>query len=184
MKSSLEDERRALLEQIEASRAVYRRMLSGEPVSDLSPSGAAHRRLHGSAPAHAYSSASVMDTRASNFAAIRNRSAQWVRAHPLWMAGGVALLVLLAPRIIGGRARAARQRRARDRTASADNEMLARQSRSSGTLRALLTVTALLLRDPARLRAMASVAGSAWQWLQRRRHARLAAVLQPSFKEK
>ncbi len=156
MKSSLEDERRALLEQIEASRAVYRRMLTGEP-----DASGARPRLH-----------RVAATSASSVSFPRSRSVQWVLAHPLWVAGGVALLVWLVPRMIGGGARAAARRRAEQTRPVV--------TRSEGTLRALLTVTALLLRDPARLRAAAKLARGTWQWLQQRRHARVAASVPPA----
>ncbi len=142
MKPSLEDERRALLEQIEASRAVYRRMLAGEP---------GFRAAH--APAHASSSGTYSPSRAL----------QWLLAHPLWVAGGVALLVLLAPRIVGGKKRVAARHGAANRPAAAAG---------GGTLRALFTVAALLLRDPTRMRATAKFAGSLWQWLRQRRRLR------------
>ncbi len=167
MKPSLEDERRALLEQIEASRAVYRRMLSGEPDISSVPG-----RQHVGADT---GQARVGSTRQSRLMVARDSSVQWVLAHPLWVVGGVALLVLLAPRLISGTRAAARHRAARHQTVAASQDLRDERSRSGGTLRALLTVTTLLLRDPARLRAAARMAGSAWQWLQRRRHARVAA---------
>ncbi len=145
MKPSLEDERRALLEQIEASRAVYRRMLAGEP--DFVGS-------------HAPARASGTSSRTYP----QSRTMQWILDHPLWVAGGVALLVLLAPRIVGSGKRAAARRSAGQHPEAAA---------SGGTLRALLTVAALLLRDPARLRAATRFAGSAWQWMRQRRRARL-----------
>ncbi len=152
MKPSLEDERRALLEQIEASRAVYRRMLAGEPATGSTR-----------APLHPGSHVAATPP--------RNRALQWAMDHPLWVAGGVALLVLLAPRAIGsGRRTAARRKSARQQAEPA----------SGGTLRALLTVAALLLRDPARMRAASAFAGSAWQWLQQRRHAVRPAPLPPA----
>ncbi len=148
MKPSLEDERRALLEQIEASRAVYRRMLSGEPgdVHARSMSGPAQRGI------------------ASGGMQGRSPPVQWMMEHPLWVAGGVALLVLAAPRLLGAGRHAAQKRR--------ENKRRARQRREQepgGTARALVTAAMLLLRDPARMRMAARVAGSAWQWLQQRR---------------
>lgn len=143
MKPSLEEERRALLEQIEASRAVYRRMLAGEPTS-------------GPARPLMQTQAAGPGTRAFP----RSQTVQWVMAHPLWVAGGVALLVLLAPRAIGRSKRAAAQRKSARR---------AQPATGGGTLRALVTVAALLLRDPTRMRAAAAFASRAWHWLQRRR---------------
>jgi hypothetical protein len=135
MKPSLEDERRALLEQIEASRAVYRRMLSDEPETGS-------RTLR-------------------RGAAAGERALHWVTGHPLWVAGAVALLVLLAPRMIKRRRRTAHE--------SAVRHHYEPDPRRSGTQRAWLTAAALLLRDPTSLRAVTRFARSAWQWIQRRR---------------
>lgn len=148
MKSSLENERRALLEQIEASRAVYRRLLAGESLSGSTPSA-----LH----------ATHSPARLSR----RDRVMQWAFAHPLQVATAVALLVLLAPRIVGRTRAATRRREVRQQESIAP---------SGGTLRALLTVAALLLRDPARLRTATTVATNTWCWLLRRRHPAEPAV--------
>lgn len=147
MKPSLEEERRHLLEQIEASRAVYRRMLSGEP-------GAGH-------PHAAYGRAAAKLARSS---AGRSRAVQWMMDHPLWVAGGVALLVLAAPRLVSAGRHVVHRRRQDKRLARRKGE-----EASAGTVRALLTAAVLLMRDPARLRAAVRFAGNAWEWLQRRR---------------
>ena len=144
MKPSLEDERRALLEQIEASRAVYRRMLSDE----ASQRGAR--------------SLSQRDATATQGSA-GERAMQWMMDHPLWVAGGVALLVLVAPRVFGTSRRAARHKAA--------HRQREPEPSHGGTMRALLTAAALMLRDPARLRAAARIAQTAWHWMQRRRAA-------------
>ncbi len=96
--------------------------------------------------------------------------------HPLWVAGGVALLVLLVPRVTAHRRHTAARQQARQRAA----ERMSEPAGSGGTLRALLTVGALLLRDPARMRAAVQFAGSAWQWLQRRRQARVTVTATPA----
>lgn len=146
MKSSLEDERRALLEQIEASRAVYRRMLSDEPEPTLM------RQPHGP-----YTARQGRETGAGA------RAMQWMMEHPLWVAGGVALVVLLLPRVTGAGKRAAHRSERRQREP---------EPRQGGTLRAVLTAAALLMRDPARMRAAARIAQTAWQWVQQRRAAK------------
>lgn len=147
MKPSLEDERRALLEQIEASRTVYRRMLADEPLG-ATPTGRAAAR-----------SGAAGDTAGAT--SLGQRGMRWMFAHPLWVAGGVALLVLLAPRMMRRR----RQAKARELTTPASTAAMP----SGGSWRALLTVTALLLRDPARLRTAMQLSAQAWHWLQRRR---------------
>lgn len=149
MKPSLEDERRALLEQIEASRALYRRMLTGEQ-----PGGPQARMATG--PGHR--------PVASGETPGRSQPVQWMMEHPLWVAGGVALLVLMAPRLLSAGRHAAQKRRANKR-----RERQWRERESPGTGRALLTAAVLLLRDPARLRMVSRIASTAWQWLQQRR---------------
>lgn len=81
MKTSLEEERRALLEHIEASRHVYRRMLSGETAGPL------RTLTHGSS------------SRRST-ASVNQKIGQWVSDHPLQVATGVTLLVYLAPGLL------------------------------------------------------------------------------------
>lgn len=164
MKLSLEDERRVLLEQIEASRAVYRRMLAGE-------SGAAALRT----PRGTHAGAKVADDRP----ALRQRVAQsravvWMMDHPLWVAGGVALLVLLAPTLMGKTAAVARQRQERKRR---EQQREAARPASGGTVRALLTTAVLLMRDPARMRAVARTVGTAWRWLQQQRERKSARTV-------
>lgn len=151
MKPSLEDERRALLEQIEASRAVYRRMLAGDDAgpTPVVPSERSVRRAQGDAAP--------------------GSAVQWMMDHPLWVAGGVALLVLLAPRVLGAGARANRRRRqARRREREHEREA------GGGTVRALVTAGALLLRDPARMRAAIRYGQMALGWIRERRSAKAA----------
>lgn len=155
MNPSLEDERRALLEQIEASRAVYRRMLTGEDK-----------------PPTAQRTGSGKGTSAGSSGRGRSAAVQWMMDNPLWVAGGVALLVWTAPRLLGKGKAAARRRKAAQAAARS------RQAQpSSGTGRALLTAAVLLLRNPERLRTAARVATSAWQWLQRQRRLRSARTI-------
>jgi hypothetical protein len=141
MKRSLEDERRALLEHIEASRAVYRRMLS-----ETTPQ-AAERHLQyqgrGSRQAEFTSGTRIM---------------HWMKVHPMWVAGGVTLIVLLAPRLTRRGPRAVRQ------PSLPQPEPLPH----GVTLRTLLTVATLLLRDPSRLHTATRMAQSAWQWIRHR----------------
>ncbi len=149
MKPSLEDERRALLEQIEASRAVYRRMLAGDDAGPTPavPSESAVRRAQGDAG--------------------RGKAIQWMMDHPLWVAGGVALLVLLAPRVLGAGTQAARRRKQAKR-----RERERERETGGGTVRALVTAAALLLRDPARMRAALRYGQMAIGWIKERRRAK------------
>lgn len=163
MKPSLEDERRALLEQIEASRAVYRRMLAGEP-------GAAPLRTsrHGWGT-HAAASRPTMRQKVAQSPAVL-----WMMDHPLWVAGGVALLVLLAPRMMDAGTAVARKRQESKRRAQARKEF---RDPSGGTARALLTAAVLLLRDPARMRAAARLLGAGWQWVQQQQKKKTARTV-------
>ena len=74
MRMSLEEERRALLEEIEARRSLYRHMLSGENETHQT------KGLHGLPQ--------------------DNRLVQWMLDHPWQLAAGVAVLVWLGPRLI------------------------------------------------------------------------------------
>ncbi len=165
MSVSLEDQRRALLEQIEASRAVYRRMLTGE-----STAGSARRSWTAHQPSATAGTVSISGPLPGRpLSGGRSKAVQWAMDHPLWVAGGVALLVLLLPRAVE-----ARQRRARNAKMQADlpgNAYLQAgvRGQGSGAGRALLTAALLLLRDPARLQAAGRLAGNAWRWVQSRR---------------
>lgn len=163
MKHSLEDERRTLLEQIEASRAVYRRMLAGET------GAAAARRSSVRHGLHAGTDGPTMRQKAG-----QNPAVLWMMDHPLWVAGGVALLVLLAPKLLGTTAAVARKRRA---ARHREQERQAARDASGGTARALATAAVLLLRDPARMRAVARMAGSAWQWIRQQKQKKAARTV-------
>lgn len=138
MRTSLEDERRALLEQIEASRSVYRRMLSGEAADPRATAG------HG------------MTIRRPAPSSGR-QIGQWMSDHPLQIAAGVTLLVWLAPGLI---------RRVRSR--SADRKKSPSPAPRAGAAKAIATALILLLRDPRRLETTTSVLSTAWRWLRRR----------------
>ncbi len=174
MSVSLEDQRRALLEQIEASRAVYRRMLTGE-----SPAASERRSWTASQPS-ATAGAGKLTAPLSGqplsgqpLPGERSKAVQWAMDHPLWVAGGVALLVLLLPRAVE-----ARQRRTRNAKMQAKMQadlprdaysQAGARGQGSGAGRALLTAALLLLRDPARLQAAGRLASRAWRWVQSRR---------------
>ncbi len=194
MSLSLEEQRRALLEQIEASRAIYRRMLTGETVSSGARAAPGARIVvtHGATDIPARQARSqAMAAAATRARELRTQALHWATEHPLWVAGGVTLLVLLLPRI--AEARRARNSRRYGTRDTAPHEMAAkagktgksahalqpqgmaplreqvREVQSLGIGRALLAATLLLLRDPARLKAASRVAGLAWHWLKRRR---------------
>ncbi len=191
MSLSLEEQRRALLEQIEASRAIYRRMLTGETVSSGARAAPDARIVvtHGATDIPASRGRSqAMAAAATRARELRTQALHWATEHPLWVAGGVALLVMLLPRIAAAR----RMRNSRNQSTrnAAPHEMAGKTGKSAHVLqpqgmaplreqvrevqslgigRALLAATLLLLRDPARLKAASRLAGLAWRWLQRRR---------------
>lgn len=80
MKPSLEEERRALLEQIEASRAIYRRMLATDEKG--SPDSVMPKQPLTSLNAQTFP---------------RSRTVRWVMNHPWWIAVGVATIVWAGP---------------------------------------------------------------------------------------
>lgn len=159
MRPSLEEERRALLAQIEASRAVYRRMLSG--TADVAAQDAA-RSTHRVVQAEKY----------AGFP--RSRTVRWVMDHPLAVAVGVSVLVWAAPQWWSAR-RSSRQDKlpghSVSRRKSAENEpqLAHRDTTNEGKARALLTAAALLMRNPATVRTLSRAASTAWEWFKQRR---------------
>lgn len=137
MRMSLEEERRALLEQIEARRHLYRRMLSGD-IEDRKTTGT-HRQAigHAISPQH-------------------NRLAQWLLDHPLQVATGVALLVWLGPRLI-------RRNQIRSKTV----RQAPPAGQRTDILKAISRMMLLLLRNPRQLQTTASMASNFWRWLRR-----------------
>jgi hypothetical protein len=137
MRMSLEEERRALLEQIEARRSLYRRMLSGD-IEDRKTTGT-HRQTigHANSPQH-------------------NRVGQWLLDHPLQVATGVALLVWLGPRLI-------RRNQARSKTV----RQAPPAGQRTGIPKAISSMMLLLLRDPRQLQTTASMVSNFWRWLRR-----------------
>lgn len=178
MSASLEEQRRALLEQIEASRAVYRRMLTGESALESSRLPLPARTTSGTesvSPARIVTTGSHPAQLAANqLGSGRGKAVQWAMDHPLWVATGVALLVLLAPRVIE-----AGRRRTQAR-ASAAHAQAVPQVQSSGAGRALLAAALLLMRDPARLQAAGRLVGVGWRWLQRWRGQSATTAVPPS----
>lgn len=137
MRMSLEEERRALLEQIEARRSLYRRMLTGD--SEDHQTTGIHRQAigHAIAPQH-------------------NRLGHWLLDHPVQAATGVALLVWLGPRLI--RRNQARSKIAREAPVTGQR---------TGILKAIAGMMVLLLRDPRQLQTTASLISNTWRWLRR-----------------
>lgn len=138
MRTTLEEERRTLLEQIEASRSVYRRLLNGE-TDDRQTTPA--QRVTGKRPARS----------------TRQQIGQWAVDHPLQIAAGVALLVWLGQGLI-------RRIQSRQKNSAKANE----PSPRNGTAKAITTVLVHLLRDTRRLQMTASALTTAWRWLHRR----------------
>lgn len=180
MSVSLEDQRRTLLEQIEASRAVYRRMLAGDsrldPARRPLPVRAALAAGANGAAGGVGMAAAGSSTQPGYGEAVggRSKAMQWAMEHPLWVAGGVALLVLLSPRIVD-----AGKRRARAQPGGKPAQAVP-VAPGAGAWRALLAAALLLMRDPARLQAAGRLASTGWRWLQRWRGHGAASSPPPS----
>jgi hypothetical protein len=137
MRMSLEEERRTLLEEIEARRSLYRRLLSGESEDHQITSN------------HSQIMRQAMSPR-------RKRLGQWLLDHPLQVAAGVALVVWLAPRLI--------RRHQHDPKTVAQ---VPGPNQRTGIFKAITGMMMLFLRDPRQLQTTASMVGSAWRWLRR-----------------
>lgn len=142
MKPSLEEERRALLEQIEASRAVYRRMLAGD---EKRPAGSVLLvKPRNALNAHTFP---------------RSRTVRWVMDHPWWIALGVAAIVWAGPgRLTGlfGRAAQPRSKKAVKSMTSIGALLLRDQSKLRTAGRLAVMGFGLLQRRRARKNALRS----------------------------
>ncbi|MEO0313683.1 MAG: hypothetical protein RI928_139 [Pseudomonadota bacterium] len=136
MSMSLEEERRALLEEIEARRSLYRHMLSG-PNEERQIKGP-QRQISGHAliPQH-------------------NRVVRWLLDHPWQVTTGVALLVWLGPRLI---------KRNQSRPNRLAPAQAAAQRR--GLPKAIASMMMIFLKDPRQLQSTASMLRNVWRWLR------------------
>ena len=143
MTISLEQERRSLLEHIEARRQVYRHMLAGDS-ADQSNRFGQHRPASQS---HSESASGIQNAKA------------WMKLHPLWLVGGAALLVWLLPRGISSiRQRTHHHAEHRDTQAS-----------PSARLKSLAGTALFLLSDPIRMNAIARMVDIGQHWLKQYR---------------
>lgn len=174
--SSLQDERRALLEQIHASRTSYRRMLME---ADKPAGGPQAGRVH-----------SIIRT--NRFT--RNNAMNWVVQHPYLSVAAATAIIFLGQRIVrtavrrgtamnrhsdvaarpGTTGKSMPARRSTDRIGHADTSAhAAKPSRLAMAGRAaftgLATLTAMVLRDPAKMRIAARTFSIAKSFVQQRR---------------
>lgn len=154
MKPSLEEERRALLKQIEASRATYRRMLGGK-------TDATHaRQMH----IH-----SALNHPTGKAVFPRSRTVKWVMEHPLAVATSVALLVWVLPRWWVSHSSPHKAITVRESGISRTTNRVHADLPAERDAHALITTVALLLRNPVTLLKLGRFADVAWQWIQQRR---------------
>lgn len=148
MSTTLEEERRALLEQIEASRAVYRRMLNGSDTytrKRIRHSGSAMQR------------AGAIPTMEGGFP--RSHTMRWLIAHRWQLAIGItAAIILLGP----GRKLANQPAMSKVRTK-------VRAITGSGAVHAVVTAGTKLISNRNSLRAAGKIAGLLMQWMQQQR---------------
>ena len=136
MRMSLEEERRALLEEIEARRSLYRRILRGET------------KEHQTTGTHRQFTGRVMPPQ-------HKRLGQWLLDHPLLVATSVALLVWVGPRLLK------RIQRTRMTVAKAPVA-----SQRTNIPKAFASLMMLFLRDPRHLQTTASMLRNTWRWLR------------------
>jgi hypothetical protein len=176
---SLRDERDALLEQIHASRATYRRMLAETDASDQNDT-----ESHG----HNISIVNKFP---------RSMTMQWIKQHPYLTASAAAAVLLIAPRVVRAVAKrtAAMNRRSlganfagaippgvrMNPNVPAQNTGLMQDagvshggiSKGAATARAVLTslaaIATMVLRDPTKMRMAARIFSIASGFVQRRR---------------
>lgn len=152
MRTTLEEERRALLEQIEASRAVYRRMLSGSDSTTRKGLGHSGSGLQ---------QASVKSTIAADFP--RSHTIRWIIAHRWQLAIGVtAAVILLGP----GRKLANQPGMGK---VGAKVRTKVRAIPRSGVAHAVVAAGTKLLGNRNSWRAAGKIAGLLTRWMQQQR---------------
>jgi hypothetical protein len=165
---SLEEERKALLDQIHMSRDNYRRMLHQTEME------------HAEAAAERYA-----DSHSDRFP--RSATMRWVMDHPYVIAAGVAGLVLMAPRGVRRRIGAvavpalgtmapalgsmAPMLRSvlPARVAASPSKTAAAGTAAATGMATLASVVTMLLRDPARMRLAARAFTTAMGYMRKRR---------------
>lgn len=152
MSTTLEEERRALLEQIEASRAVYRRMLSSSDSN--ARRGAGHS-------GSALQRAGMNPTIAADFP--RSHTMRWIIAHRWQLAIGVtAAIILLGP------GRKLVNQPGMDKVKTKVGTKV-RAIPRSGVAHAVVAAGTKLLSNRNSLRAAGKIAGLLMQWMQQQR---------------
>lgn len=153
---SLEEEKRRLLEQLENSRAVYRRMLtnSEEPVHEETPPVI----YEGYAPVSRYS---------KRFP--QSQTMQWVMRNPYLFAAGAVALVAVGKK--GLSKSAAKSKKQPEQKPDNDNNESLKKGIAATTLgTSLATTAAMVLRNPAQMRAVMRAIGVAVNYYKSRRH--------------
>ena len=130
MRSALEQERDLILEQIQASREIYRQILAA-PTS-----------------ASATSKRKIMP---SDFP--RSRTFRWIKDHPWITTSAFAALTWLGV-----------NRLLRNRHTKYTSK---KNSTASGPIKALLTIGAILIQNPSRLKIVGRLAGSLLEWVKK-----------------
>lgn len=147
MRTTLEEERRALLEQIEASRAVYRRMLSGSSGGGkgISHSSSAIRR------------SSAVPTIAADFP--RSYTMRWIIAHRWQLAIGITAGIIF----LGSGRKLASQ------PAVVKVRSKVRAIRRIGAVQSAIATGTRLLRSRNSLHLAGRIAGLLLRWMQQQR---------------
>lgn len=118
---SLEEQRNALLEQIHASRAVYRRMLTqGESIETASANenAAASGAVPATEAPHVERAASR--TAAADPAFPRSMTMRWIMDHPFYTAAAIVGVAMLIPKAAGAGKKAGRKLSSRKRNKASE----------------------------------------------------------------
>lgn len=151
---SLEEEKRRLLEQLENSRAVYRRMLtdSEEPV-------------YGEASPVIYDSYSHAVTYPRSFP--QSQTMRWIMRHPYLFAAGAAALVVAGKKGLSNSGKKPAKRAAPE--AESDSASVKKGIAATTLGTSLVTTAAMVLRNPAQMQALMRAVGMAVNYYKSRR---------------
>lgn len=151
---TLEEEKRRLLEQLENSRAIYRRMLtdSDAPIYDE-----AHPVI--------YDSYSPMAAYPRSFP--QSQTMRWIMRHPYLFAAGAAALVVAGKKGLGASGKKPAKQAASERESEISGVRKGIAATTLGT--SLVTTAAMVLKNPAQMQALMRAVGMAVNYYKSRR---------------
>lgn len=155
---SLEEEKRRLLEQLENSRAVYRRMLTDSDAP-----------VYGEAAPVIYDGYSHAVRYPRSFP--QSQTMRWIMRHPYLFAAGAAALVVASKKGLSKSRKKSTQHAAQQpaREVEQDSSSIKKGIAATTLGTSLVTTAAMVLRNPAQMQALMRAVGMAVNYYKSRR---------------